>query len=101
MNTSDRVIIALTDSPGEWSGPRHVSDFIHDETWLDFTSAQSSHGDLVESWRFIEKHWHRKPIKPVIDLESSYPDALIPAAWLPEAMRAAHRSTQPSNDDHA
>lgn len=83
------------------SGPGHVSDFLHDEPWLDFTSAQSSHGDLVESWRFIEKHWNRQPIKPVIDLESSYPDALIRAAWLPEAMRAAHPSTQPSNDDHA
>ncbi len=83
------------------SGPGHVSDYLHEERWLDFTSAQSSHGDLVESWRFIEKHWNRSPIKPVIDLESSYPDALIPAAWLPEHLRAAHRSTQPSNDDHA
>jgi hypothetical protein len=83
------------------AGPGHVSDFLHDEPWLDFTSAQSSHGDLVENWRFIEKHWARQPIKPVIDLESSYPDVLIPAAWLPESMRAAHRSTQPSNDDHA
>jgi len=83
------------------AGPGHVSDFLHDESWLDFTSAQSSHGDLVESWRFIEKHWARQPIKPVIDLESSYPDALIPAAWLPESMRAAHRSTRPSTDDHA
>jgi hypothetical protein len=83
------------------AGPGHVSDFLHDEPWLDFTSVQSSHGDLVESWRFIEKHWARQPIKPVIDLESSYPDALIPAAWLPESLRAAHRSTQPSNDDHA
>lgn len=78
-----------------------VSDYLHDEPWLDFTSAQSSHGDLVESWRFIEKHWARQPIKPVMDLESSYPDALISAAWLPESPRAAHRSTQPSNDDHA
>ncbi len=83
------------------SGPGHVSDYIHEEPWLDFTSAQSSHGDLVESWRFIEKHWLRQPIKPVIDLESSYPDALIPAAWLPEPMRAGHPSTKPSNDDHA
>jgi hypothetical protein len=83
------------------AGPGHVSDYLHDEPWLGFTSAQSSHGDLVESWRFIQKHWARQPIKPVIDLESSYPDALIPAAWLPEPMRAAHRSTQPSNDDHA
>jgi lysophospholipase L1-like esterase len=83
------------------SGPGHVSDFLHNEPWLDFTSAQSSHGDLVESWRFIEKHWNRQPIKPVIDLESSYPGALIPAAWLPANMRAAHPSTKPSNDDHA
>lgn len=83
------------------SGPGHVSDYLHEEPWLDFTSAQSSHGDLVESWRFIEKHWNRLPIKPVIDLESSYPGALIPAAWLPAHLRAAHPSTQPSNDDHA
>lgn len=83
------------------SGPGHVSDHIHDEPWLDFTSTQSSHGDLVESWRFIEKHWNHPPIKPVIDLESSYPGALIPAAWLPEPLRAAHRSTKPANDDHA
>lgn len=83
------------------SGPGHVSDYLHDEPWLDFTSAQSSHGDLVESWRFIEKHWNRAPIKPVIDLESSYPDALIPAAWMPERLRAGHPSTRPSNDDHA
>jgi hypothetical protein len=83
------------------SGPGHVSDYLHEEAWLDFTSVQSSHGDLVESWRFIEKHWNRQPIKPVIDLESSYPGALIPAAWLPGHMRAAHPSTKPSNDDHA
>ncbi|MCU0786394.1 MAG: glycoside hydrolase family 140 protein, partial [Verrucomicrobia bacterium] len=92
----DRVLMTY-----HTSGPGHASDFLHDEPWLDFTSAQSSHGNLVESWRFIEKHWARQPIKPVIDLESSYPDLLIPAAWLPESLRAAHRSTQPSNDDHA
>ncbi|MBL9139453.1 MAG: DUF4038 domain-containing protein [Verrucomicrobiales bacterium] len=83
------------------AGPGHVSDYLHDEPWLDFTSVQSSHGDLVESWRFIEKHWDRQPVKPVIDLESSYPDALILAAWLPESLRALHKSTRPSNDDHA
>jgi hypothetical protein len=68
---------------------------------LDFTSVQSSHGNLVESWRFIEKHWNRTPVKPVIDLESSYPDAYIQPSWLPERMRADHRSTGPSNDDDA
>jgi len=83
------------------AGPGHVSDYIHDELWLDFTSVQSSHGDLVESWRFIEKHWNRQPIKPVIDLESSYPGALIPAEWLPAHLRAAHPSKKPANDDHA
>jgi len=83
------------------SGPGHVSDYLHDEAWLDFTSVQSSHGDLVESWRFIEKHWNRHPIKPVIDLESSYPGLLIRAEWLPPALRALHRSTRPATDDHA
>jgi hypothetical protein len=83
------------------SGPGHVSDYLHDEPWLDFTSAQSSHGDLVESWRFIEKHWNRQPIKPVIDLESSYPGLLISPAWLPPHLRHEHPSTQPANDDHA
>jgi hypothetical protein len=37
----------------------------------------------------------------MIDLESSYPDLLIPAAWLPLEMRAAHRSTAPSSDHDA
>jgi len=83
------------------SGPGHVSDYLHDEAWLGFTSVQSSHGDLVESWRFIEKHWNRHPIKPVIDLESSYPGLLIRAEWLPPALRALHRSTRPATDDHA
>ncbi|MBM3492906.1 MAG: DUF4038 domain-containing protein, partial [Armatimonadetes bacterium] len=93
---TDRVLMTY-----HTSGPGHVSDHIHDEPWLDFTAAQSSHGDLVESWRFIEKHYGRKPIKPMIDLESSYPDVLIPAEWLPMHMRAAHPSTRPANDDHA
>jgi hypothetical protein len=93
---TDRVLMTY-----HTSGPGHVSDWIHDEPWLDFTSAQSSHGDLVESWRFIEKHYARKPIKPMIDLESSYPGVLIPAQWLPASMRAAHPSTQPATDDHA
>lgn len=83
------------------SGPGHVSDFIHDEPWLDFSSVQSSHGDLVESWRFIEKHWNRQPIKPVLDLESSYPGLLIRAEWLPPVLRALHRSSRPATDDHA
>jgi hypothetical protein len=83
------------------SGPGHVSDYLHDEPWLDFSSAQSSHGDLVESWRFIEKHWERRPVKPVLDLESSYPDALIRADWIPAHLRAAHPSTKPATDDHA
>jgi hypothetical protein len=83
------------------AGPGHASEYVHDEPWLDFTSTQSSHGDMVESWRFIERHWNRAPIKPVIDLESSYPGLLIPAAWLPENLRASHPSTQPANDHHA
>jgi hypothetical protein len=83
------------------SGPGHASDYLHAEPWLDFTSAQSSHGNLVESWRFVERHWNTQPTKPMIDLESSYPGILIKAEWLPPTIRAAHPSTEPANDDHA
>lgn len=83
------------------SGPGHASDYLHDEPWLGFTSLQSSHGDKVINWRYIQRHWNRQPIKPVIDLESSYPGLLIPAKWLPMHMRADHPSTQPSDDHDA
>ena len=71
------------------SGPGHASDFFHEDPWLDFTSIQSSHGDRILNWRMIERDYHRRPIKPVIDLETTYPDALI------------MKGMKPGNDDHA
>ncbi len=71
------------------SGPGHASDFFHEDPWLDFTSIQSSHGNRILNWKMIERDYNRRPIKPVIDLETTYPDALI------------MQGMQPGNDDHA
>ncbi|MHB8899016.1 MAG: glycoside hydrolase family 140 protein [Thermoguttaceae bacterium] len=71
------------------SGPGHASDFFHEDPWLDFTSIQSSHGDRILNWKMIERDYNRSPAKPVIDLETTYPDALI------------IQGMKPGNDDHA
>jgi hypothetical protein len=59
------------------SGPGHASDFFHEEEWLSFTSIQSSHGDCILNYPMLDKDWARMPPKPIIDLESNYPDLLI------------------------
>jgi hypothetical protein len=59
------------------SGPGYASDFFHEDEWLDFTSIQSSHGDCIENYTMLDRDWARQPKKPIIDLESSYPDLLI------------------------
>jgi hypothetical protein len=82
-------------------GPGNASDYVHDEPWLGFTSIQSSHGDRILNWPMIERNYRREPTKPVIDLESCYPDAWIPAEWLPAPLRAGMTSRGPATDDHA
>lgn len=59
------------------SGPGYASDFFHEDVWLDFTSVQSSHGDCIRNFPMLDKDWARHPAKPIIDLESSYPELLI------------------------
>ena len=71
------------------SGPGHASDYFHEDDWLDFTSIQSSHGDRILNWKMIEKDYRRRPIKPVIDLETTYPEVVI------------IKGMKPGNDDHA
>ncbi len=71
------------------SGPGHASDFFHEDGWLDFTSIQSSHGDRVLNWKMIERDYQRRPIKPVIDLETTYPGLVILDGM------------KPGNEDHA
>ncbi|HYG36710.1 MAG TPA: glycoside hydrolase family 140 protein [Clostridia bacterium] len=83
------------------SGPGNASDYVHDEPWLDFTGIQSSHGDRIFNWHMIEANYRRQPTKPVLDLESSYPDAWIRTEWVPQHLRSSMTSRGPSNDDHA
>jgi len=71
------------------SGPGHASDFFHEDRWLAFTGIQSSHGDRILNWKMIERDYNRRPIKPVIDLETTYPGLVIM-----KGMKAG-------NDDHA
>ncbi len=71
------------------SGPGHASDFFHEDRWLDFTGIQSSHGDQILNWKMIERDCNRRPTKPVIDLETTYPGISIM-----KGMKAG-------NDDHA
>lgn len=71
------------------SGPGHASDFFHNDEWLDFTAIQSSHGDRILNWKMIQRDYNRHPIKPIIDLETTYPDVVI------------MKGMKPGNDDHA
>ncbi len=59
------------------SGPGHSSDYFHDDDWCDFDAIQSSHGHMIENWKMIEKDYARTPVKPIIDLETTYPDIHI------------------------
>lgn len=70
-------------------GPDSASKYFHADAWLDFTAIQSSHGDRVLNWKMIEQDYPRRPIKPVIDLETTYPELVI------------LKGMKPGNDDHA
>ena len=80
----DRVLMTY-----HTSGPGHASDFFHKDEWLDFTGIQSSHGDRILNWKMIERDYNRRPIKPVIDLETTYPGLGI------------MKGMKPGNDEHA
>ena len=59
------------------AGPGHSSDFFHQDAWCDFDSIQSSHGHLIENWKMIERDYALNPVKPTIDLETTYPGLSI------------------------
>lgn len=49
------------------------SEFVHEESWLDFNMIQSSHFRLSqENWRKIERDRRREPPKPTLDAEPCY-----------------------------
>ncbi len=70
-------------------GPDSASNYFHEDAWLAFTAIQSSHGDRILNWKMIEKDYSRRPVKPVIDLETTYPNLAI------------LKGMGPGNDDHA
>jgi hypothetical protein len=56
-------------------GPHASSEYVHDETWLDFHTCQSGHKRNRENWRFIEADYARTPTRPCMDAEPGYEDA--------------------------
>ena len=72
------------------SGPATHRSIFHEDRWLAFTGIQSSHGDRILNWKMIERDYNRRPIKPVIDLETTYPGISIM-----KGMKAGQRRPRP------
>lgn len=54
-------------------GGRSSSEWVHDETWLDFNMQQSGHGAKnIPNFRKITDDYNREPTKPVLDGEPCY-----------------------------
>jgi hypothetical protein len=57
------------------NGYRSSSEWLHNESWLDFNMIQSSHGNRdVPTWTFVSNDRHLTPVKPTIDAEPNYED---------------------------
>lgn len=57
------------------SGYRSSSQWVHQETWLDFNMIQTSHGRHdAPVWEFISKDRSLSPVKPTLDAEPNYED---------------------------
>lgn len=65
----DRVLMTY-----HTSGPGSTAWFMNDEPWLDIHALQSGHGRWTLNWQMVEYAVSMKPTRPVIDLESSYPE---------------------------
>ncbi len=65
------------------------ADFFHNDEWLDFNGVQSSHGILIKSDKVVGQTYVRTPVKPVIDLETSYAEIMM------------GKQTEPVTDDMA
>lgn len=55
-------------------GQHSTSEYVHDESWLDFHTCQSGHARNFENWRFIEADYNRSPTRPCMDAEPGYED---------------------------
>ena len=57
------------------NGYRSSSEWLHNESWLDFNMIQSSHGRHdAPTWEFITNDRHLTPVKPCVDGEPNYED---------------------------
>lgn len=50
------------------------SYWFQNEDWLDFNAIQSGHGWFRPSYQFVARDYALKPVKPTIDMESTYED---------------------------
>jgi hypothetical protein len=55
-------------------GPHSTSEYVHEESWLDFHTCQSGHARNSENWRFISEDYKRTPTRPCMDAEPGYED---------------------------
>jgi len=55
-------------------GPHSTSEYVHDESWLDFHTCQSGHARNSANYRFIEADYARQPLRPCMDAEPGYED---------------------------
>ncbi len=59
-------------------GGKSSSEWVHDETWLDFNMIQSGHSNhITKSHEMIEEDYNKTPIKPVVEGECNYEDHII------------------------
>lgn len=57
-----------------WESSVHL----HNEPWMDFNMIQSGHAEQDQPvWRNVQRDWHLKPAKPVIDSEPNYEDLAV------------------------
>ena len=54
-------------------GPADSSEYLHQESWLDFNICQSSHAARDHfNGAFIRRDWNLEPVKPAMDAEPRY-----------------------------
>lgn len=56
-------------------GGKSSTEYVHDETWLDFNQLQSGHAVKNKpGWKMIAADYARMPVKPCMDGEPAYED---------------------------
>lgn len=63
------------------AGPGSTAWFFNNEPWLDFHGIHSSHGRWVLNWPMVNYAYTMRPVRPVLDLETTYPELRL--GWPP------------------